>query len=378
MSLNILHLFANWKWTGPAEPAANLCRTLAQRRHKVILACGQSPKGQEEQGIAYRAGNHGIEIVTEIPLQKHLRVRNTLQCIRSLTQFLNTHAIDVVHTHLRQDHLVAAWARRKAGQVPIVRTSHYGTPMPATLRAHYLIRQATDALIVVSEMAAKGDAEQYALSTERVHLIHAAVDCNRFAPQTPSEALRKELGISKEHVVVGMVARFQTKRRFDLLLQAFARAYRLRPKLRLLLVGRGEDRQTAIEQPARELGIQDAVIFAGIRRNDYPDVLALMDFGIYLAPGSDGSCRTVREFMAMSKPTIATRRGLLKELVQDRTTGLLIEENATSLLQAMLQLTDDAGSRKNLGAQARKHALEYFNLETQAAAVEKVYQNLVS
>ena len=35
--MKILHLFSDWKWTGPAEPVLNLCKELEKRGHDVTL-----------------------------------------------------------------------------------------------------------------------------------------------------------------------------------------------------------------------------------------------------------------------------------------------------------------------------------------------------
>ena len=39
--MRVLPLFANWKWTGPAEPAVSLAATLSRRGLDVRFACGR-------------------------------------------------------------------------------------------------------------------------------------------------------------------------------------------------------------------------------------------------------------------------------------------------------------------------------------------------
>ncbi|MGQ9508684.1 MAG: hypothetical protein ACUVTN_04710, partial [Thermodesulfobacteriota bacterium] len=41
--MKILHLFSDWKWTGPSEPIINLCKELEKRGHEVILAYRKPP-----------------------------------------------------------------------------------------------------------------------------------------------------------------------------------------------------------------------------------------------------------------------------------------------------------------------------------------------
>jgi UDP:flavonoid glycosyltransferase YjiC (YdhE family) len=46
--LKILHLFSDWKWTGPSEPVLNLCKELEKRGHDVTLAYRKSPFPAED------------------------------------------------------------------------------------------------------------------------------------------------------------------------------------------------------------------------------------------------------------------------------------------------------------------------------------------
>ena len=41
--MKILHLFSDWKWTGPSEPIVNLCNELERREHDVIFAYRKPP-----------------------------------------------------------------------------------------------------------------------------------------------------------------------------------------------------------------------------------------------------------------------------------------------------------------------------------------------
>ena len=56
--------------------------------------------------------------------------------------------------------------------------------------------------------------------------------------------------------------------------------------------------------PTRKMGLDDVVVHTGYRTKDYVDVVSCMDFNIFLVPGSDGSCRAVREVMAMGNSII--------------------------------------------------------------------------
>jgi UDP:flavonoid glycosyltransferase YjiC (YdhE family) len=43
-----LHLFSNWRWTGPAEPALNLATALLRHGWDVTFACGKPMIGSDQ------------------------------------------------------------------------------------------------------------------------------------------------------------------------------------------------------------------------------------------------------------------------------------------------------------------------------------------
>ena len=128
--------------------------------------------------------------------------------------------------------------------------------------------------------------------------------------------------------MIGISARVQRHRRFDLLLAAMARLARALPAARLLVVGRGTHLEETARRPAQRLGIADRVVFAGYRSADYPDVLRASDVFTLLVPGSDGSCRALLEAAACGIPAVTTSLGTLPEIVSDGETGFVVERRA--------------------------------------------------
>ncbi|MGR3319911.1 MAG: glycosyltransferase family 4 protein [Candidatus Anammoxibacter sp.] len=374
--MKILHLFSNWKWTGPAEPALNLAISLQRLGHDVSFACGNAPNGSNNL-VAMKAIDRGVTPITEFNLSKHFRLVSNLRDISRLKKFIKNEQFDIVHTHLPNDHLVGGLAAKKSGSnVLTVRTDYSGKPLTRTLRNRYLIKKLTDGLIVISEKGRAGNIERFNLSETIVQKIEGAIDLNRFNPENKRQDFKKSLGIEDGDVVVGIVARVQRHRQFDVLLKAISIALKAFPRLKLLIIGRGTHINEIAVEPVKEMDINRSVIFAGYRRNDYVDVLACMDINIFLVPGSDGSCRAVREVMAMGKPVIASKRGILPELVVDGQTGLIVNEKAEDMADAILRLTNNKELRDKLGVSSRKKAVKEFNLEKQAEIVEKFYYSL--
>lgn len=381
--MKILHLYSDWKWTGPAEPALNLCVALKKFGHDVTFACGKAmddyPFPPDSESVEKSAFERGLVPVTTFNLNKHFRFFQAVSDTKKITTFMDSEAFDLLHVHRCYDHLVGGIAARRAKRfLPIVRTNHDGVALIRGLRNTICISKLTDALIDVSEEARKGDALNFRLPEDKIFRIDASIDCERFKPQNGHNRMRKKLGISEEDIVVGIIARIQTHRRFDVLLEAVKRARREVPRLRLLVIGRGTKEKLLLTDPARKMGLADAIIHTGYRTDDYVDVVSCMDFNVFLVPGSDGSCRAVREVMAMKKPVIAANRGMLPEIVDHNSTGIVISDTPENLAAAFVTLSKDEQLRMRLAETSLKKAQEVFSLESMARRVETVYENLLS
>ena len=381
-SMKILHLFSDWKWTGPAEPALNLCVGLKKRGHDVTIACGKAmddyPFPPDSESVEKSGHERSLIPVTKFYLSKHFRLFKAIYDFRKLKSFMDEERFDIVHVHRNQDHLVGgAAARRAKRNLPIVRTSHDGVPLKINLRNSICLTGFTDRLITVSERARKADIRNFGFSEEKVVKIDASVDCRRFNPGNVHPGMRDKYGIKKDEVVAGMIARIQTHRRFDVLLKAIKIALQEDSRLRLFVISRGTKEKQLLLEPAKQMGLEDVVIHIGYRTKDYVEAVSCMDFDIFLVPGTDGSCRAVREVMAMGKPVIAANRGILPEIVDDKVTGLVIDDTPEILAAAIVKLVKDESLRSKMSEASLKKAQDKFSLDAMVGEVESVYEELL-
>ena len=127
-TMRVLHLFSNYKWTGPSEPVVNLIRALRDTGLDVRFACQKTPKPRA-RSVQDKAAQYGLEPIMDFRLTNLLSF-DTLRDIRRLSAYLAEHNIDIVHTHRPQDHAVGGHAaRRSSRRVLVVRTNHTGVPL---------------------------------------------------------------------------------------------------------------------------------------------------------------------------------------------------------------------------------------------------------
>ena len=119
------------------------------------------------------------------------------------------------------------------------------------------------------------------------------------------------------------------------------------------------------------------VVFTGYLGPQYLDTLASFDALLFLVPGSDGTCRAVREAMAMGRAVIGARRGMIPEIVDDGKTGLVIDDTPENIARAIERLAADRALCRAMGAAGREKALRLYDGRHQAAAIRDIYQRIL-
>jgi glycosyltransferase involved in cell wall biosynthesis len=159
------------------------------------------------------------------------------------------------------------------------------------------------------------------------------------------------------------VAQLATHKRIIDLIEAMPAICSVYPRARLVVLGEGEMRQ-ALENRIKELKLEECVLLPGYL-NDITSLVSATD--IFLAPFEKEACNmAVIEAMAAGKPVVAADGGGMPELVSEGETGYLYPSgDIPQLLERVMQLTDSAALRQQLGEAATRRVARKFNLPTQ-------------
>ena len=134
-----------------------------------------------------------------------------------------------------------------------------------------------------------------------------------------------------------------------------------------------------VEVRGRDLArdLMGNVTFTGYLGDKYLDTLASFDALLFLVPGSDGSCRAIREAMAMGRAVIGARRGMIPEIVDDGKTGLVVDDTPENIARAIEQLAADRPRCAAMGRAGREKALQLYDIRRQALAVHQAYEQIL-
>lgn len=209
--------------------------------------------------------------------------------------------------------------------------------------------------------------------------IYNGVDSIRFRP---AQTLRAQLGppgfFDENNIVIGSVGRMAAVKDYPNLVQAFLKLLHqdptLRDRLRLLIVGEGEARDTCL-RVMNQHGVRQLAWLPG-ERSDIPELMAAMD--IFVLPSlGEGISNTILEAMATGLPVIATRVGGNPELVQEGVTGRLVPPaDPDALAQALLEYVRDADRRHAHGRAAREIIDRQFSILAMVQDYLSVYDRM--
>ena len=356
--MKLLWTIANWKWTGPVAPSLDLARAVADAGHEVLVEVGRPPSHERCEAGVLRSDRGLAEAGVGARLHKHAFLLRDLPDVRRLASWIHRERPDAVVTTLANDHRLALAA---AGDVPVVRLLFAdGSKAPAPRELRSLRR--TERIFVFGQSPQK-QLETLGVARERIAKIDPPLDVRRLAGQVDDPAaFRSELGVGPDTCLFGIVARLQRHRRYEMLWDAIANLKAREVPFHVAVLGRGTYQEEVGRQPVERLGLGDVVTFAGYRRGEaYATAVAAFDAQVFLVPGSDPTCRALREGLTLGAAGLTTRRGLLPDLVEDGRSGWLVDETEEAFADAMTRMATDLERTRRMGAEAARLAAARFD-----------------
>ncbi|MBP7690445.1 MAG: glycosyltransferase [Anaerolineales bacterium] len=369
-SVHVLHVIDSLTLGGAEVQVSQLVRGLQQHGHFRVSLCYSTPGPLEAELTA--AG---------VPLTRlRRRARLDPALLFGICQVIRRDPPQIVHTHLFKSDMHGRLAGRLCG-VPVVlsslRNCDAWAQRPLLGRVYGATAALTDHLVAVSEDVRQYHIRYSHLPPAKVTTIENGVDVRRFAGQAEAgHALRRELGVSPETPLIGMVGRLKPQKDPSMFLEAAARIRQAQPHARFWMVGDGPLRADLGEQ-TRQLGLAEAVTFCGVRQ-DIPAVLAALDV-LTLTSRWEGLPGTVLEGMAAGRPVVATAAEGTRSVVVDGETGLLVPVgDAPALAAACLRILADPALGQRLGQAGQRRAQARYSLTALVDRTVALYNDWLS
>lgn len=365
-------LVLNWlDWENPQAGGAEvhlheIFRRLTARGHSVTLLCsgwpGCAPRVVLDGIDVHRVGSrYTLSLAAPMYYRRRLRtepfdvVVEDLNKVPFFSPFWGGGAPVALIVH----HLFGTTAFREASLPVAVATWLLELPVPLVFRS--------TPTVAVSESTAD-DLGHRGIQRSRIEVIPNGVDLDLFTPAGPDQRF-----VEPTLLYVGRLKRYK---RIDLLLRAVASLVRRGTTCRLLVAGRGDDRQR-LEALRESLGVADHVDFLGFVTEAEKGQLLRKSWINTVTSVKEGWGIANLEAAACGTPTIASDVPGLRDSVVDGRTGFLVPHGDVEALSRRIEeLLGDEDQRARLGTGAREFA-EGFTWDASARSMERFLQERV-
>jgi len=371
--MTIRHIVSCRGWSSDAYWAARAVVELDRAGHDVTLVC---KKSSQARGIQ-RAKETGIERLETLHLASGVSPILDVRDLRRLIAWLPE--TQVFHVHRGKEHWLAALANRKSNpRRAVVRTRHIVQPIRPHALNRWLYGSATDLVVTVTDAIRRQIVASGLAPEDRVVALPGGVDAERYRPELPpvhGVDARSLLKVPVDVPLIGLVAGFRVMKGHETVVEAAARLAAAGLPFHFVFVGQGPfaERVRGLVQAA---GLADRVSLVGFV-DELPTVMAALDVALYAALESDGMSRVLWEYLASAVPVVATRVGVVPEVLEDDVTALLVPAGeAGPLATAIERLLRDAPLRQRLGAAGADLVRKRFSGARLAERLTALYLSL--
>jgi glycosyltransferase involved in cell wall biosynthesis len=331
----------------------------------------------------------GIEYL-EAPLTRSIAPLTDLVTVFRLYRVLKKERFTIVHTHTPKAGLLGQYAAALAG-VPIRVHTIHGLYFPGHMKKHlrwaYVLLERITMLPSHFNLSQNPEDVPVAIRdkisrADRIACIGNGIDVRVFDAKHYTrerrEEIRRSLGLSPEHKVVGMVARLVDEKGYPEMLEA-ARILKAKcPEARFVFIGAIEKfKKDSLDPSAlEELGLADVAQFLG-HRNDIRDLYAVMD--VLAHPSHrEGFPRAPMEAASMGVPCVVSDERGCRQTVDDGVNGYLVPlRDHHALAARLLELLTDDEKRRGFGEAGRKKAEAEFDERLVFDRIVRTYERLL-
>jgi len=379
--MRVIHIITRLILGGAQENTVLCCEDLRQRFGDDVLLVAGPPLGPEGS-LLERARNAGIPIEIVPALRREIHPWRDALAYFALRRIIRRFQPDVVHTHSAKAGILGRIAAWRLGVPAVIHTVH-GAPFHpyqiaparwfsiiceryAARRCHALIGVA-DAMIQLIIDAGVTDRDKCAT-------IYSGMEIEPFLRADERRAaIRRELGYSDEHCVIGKIARlFHLKGHRDVIAMA-RRLIPRNPQIRFLWVGDGILRSD-LEREIAEAGLTSYFRLTGlVDPSHLPDLVGAMDILVHTSL-REGLARVLPQALLAGKPVVSYDVDGAREVCLDHQTGFLVPpRDLEALTLAVQRLIDSPELRRQLGRAGQGRCSQMFSHHAMTEQIRALY-----
>jgi glycosyltransferase involved in cell wall biosynthesis len=234
-----------------------------------------------------------------------------------------------------------------------------------------------DAVITVCDAIKAEVVKRRWFPADKISCIYNGVDLSKFGITRDNGCLRREVGIDLVDPVVGFIGNIRRIKGIEYFIEAASIVLKRISDVEFLIIGEDFKRigyaRSDLELLGKKLGVSSRIHFIS-KRNDVVELISIFDVGV-VPSLSEGFSNVILEYMASSKPVVATNVGGNPEAVIHGETGFLVPPgDSVALGEAISSMLRDSEMRQRFGMAGRRRAENQFSLKGMLRGYEEVFE----
>lgn len=358
-----------------------ITRSDSAHDQRFLNALGNS----QHEIFALRINRQGKDPVTpegvkEVPWSKptsKLTPLNIPVLVGRLKKIIDTVKPNLIHASPIQD---GAFLVAKAGFSPLMSMS-WGFDLLKDAECNSWMRWLTkyalkhSQILFVDCQTVARKAQSLGYGSGQLFQMPWGVDVNWFSPaqaKEPGSKLRESLGWQDKFVLLGLRA-WEPNYGMDVLANAFVRAAKVEPRLRLILLNQGSQ-EKEIRSILAEGKVSSLVYFGGrVQLEDLPKFNGAAD--LYISPSHvDGSSVSLLEAMACGTPCLVSDIPSNQEWIKDGVNGLVFQDGSVESLASAILGAVQSSNLQDFAEKSHNLIIQKANWEKNFAKLLETYE----
>ncbi|MEY8599570.1 N-acetyl-alpha-D-glucosaminyl L-malate synthase BshA [Staphylococcus shinii] len=302
-----------------------------------------------------------------------------------IAEVINEYDLDLLHMHYAVPHAVCGILAKHMSNKDIkIMTTLHGTDITVLGYDHSLknaIKFGIEGSDIVTSVSQSLAEQTYDIieTDKRIVPIYNFVREKEFPvkpdqPTQDEDRLKSCYGIKPDEKVLIHVSNFRTVKRIDTIIDTFAKVHQALPS-KLILLGDGPELMD-MKKKARDLGIEDAVLFLG-KQNWVSEFYQISDLVLLLSE-KESFGLTLLEAMKSGVVPIGSTAGGIKEVIKHDETGFIVDVgDSTQASEYAIQLLTDIKLYKNIQQNMLKDVSARFSSDLIADQYEYYYKKML-
>jgi len=369
-----------WRFGGVVQLAYNIAKGMAQRGHEVTVfstdAFEPGRRIEEKKNVI-----DGIEIFYFKNVNNYLASKHRIVQPKSLKKQLKKHIQDYDVIHLLDIYAISTfWAYKysRKGNVPFFITtsgvlSDYSQKIKGLLKKIFNIFLKKTLLnaeaVIVQTESEKKDCEK--LGIKNLNLIKPGINLTEYNNLPSRNIFREKYNLKDDDFCILFLGRIHEVKGIKFLIDAIGQIRN--SKVFLVIVGSKNDYLDHLLKDIQNFDTNNQIILTGWVSEE-EKFEAYMGSDIYCLPSLyDYAPITILEACACGLPIITTTSNGLFEIARDGA-GLVVDpEDSDALKNAILEMTNDRDSMKQLGNKGRSIIQADFDWDNKLKELEQLY-----